>query len=82
MEISLQSGAEWNFNDASVDQGLLYQLFRYEIGNWSYTSQGKHVAWEGRLRYHHMAPTRKNRRGFPFSVVGSQPSTPILIHGK
>jgi hypothetical protein len=40
------SGTGWDFYGASVDQGLLYQLFRYELGNWSDVSETKQVAWE------------------------------------
>jgi len=41
-----RSGIQWDFYGATVDQGILYQLFRYEVGSWSDTSAGEHVAWE------------------------------------
>lgn len=40
-----RSGVKWDFYGASVDQGILYQLMRYEVGSWSDTSRGN-VVWQ------------------------------------
>lgn len=41
-----RAGNHWDFYGSSIDQGLLFQLFKFEIGNWSDISYRVNTAWE------------------------------------